>query len=247
MTQLEEKSENLFKKSAIIKHAAIEDKWLDEKVMNLLYHSKTLVLGSFNPNNHENNTDFYYGRCSNFFWKVIADIEGKNDQYYCNNLQNKFEAMEKHSFCFLDLIDSIEISTISSDSNIIEDFIRNKIYSGYSDSVLFTSSTKFKNITVSINRTYNKLVLDVLTNGNLKKVIHTLGNSTVSKDFITKPIEKALGDDGFQGYWNSILKSKKNVDIIRESYSPSAYAVRKLGSENYSKMKSWFETNLINK
>lgn len=229
----------------IIKHAAIEDNWLNEKVKKLLYNSKTLVLGSFNPNNQGNNTDFYYGRCSNFFWKVIADIEGKNEQYYCNNIQNKFEAMEKHSFCFLDIIDSIEISSKSS-ANIIQDFVQNKIYTGYSDSVLFTSNTKYKNNTVGVKRTYNKLVLDVLKNGTINKVIHTLGNSTIGKDFITKPVEKALGIEGFQAYWNSLMNSKESIDFIRESYSPSAYAVRKLGTENYSNMKSWFETNLIN-
>ena len=231
----------------IIKHAAIEDNWLNEKVTKLLYNSKTLVLGSFNPNNKGNNTDFYYGRCSNFFWKVIADIEGKKEQYYCNSIKNKLEAMEKHSFCFLDLIDSIEISSENSDSNVIHDFVRNKIHNGYSDSVLFTSNTKYKNNNVEVKRTYNKLVLDVLKNGTIEKVIHTLGNSTIGKDFITKPVEKALGNEGFQGYWNSLMSSKNNIDFIRESYSPSAYAVRKLGAENYSNMKSWFETNLINK
>ena len=44
-----------------------------------------------------------------------------------------------------DIIDSIEISSKSSDSNIIQDFVQNKIYTGYSDSVLFTSNTKYKN------------------------------------------------------------------------------------------------------
>jgi len=81
----------------IIKHAAIEDKWLNEKVTKLLYRSNTLVLGSFNPNNQGNNTDFYYGRCSNFFWKTIAEIEGRNEQFYCNNLKNKIHAMEEYS------------------------------------------------------------------------------------------------------------------------------------------------------
>jgi G:T/U-mismatch repair DNA glycosylase len=231
----------------IIKHAAIEDNWLNEKVTKLLYNSKTLVLGSFNPNNQGNNTDFYYGRCSNFFWKVIADIEGEKQQYYCNSIKNKFEAMEKHSFCFLDLIDSIEISSENSDSNVIHDFVRNKIHTGYSDSVLFTSNTKYKNNNVEVKRTYNKLVLDVLKKGTIEKVIHTIGNSTIGKDFKTKPVEKALENEGFQGYWNSLMNSKKSIDFIGESYSPSAYAVRKLGTENYSKMKYWFETNLINK
>ena len=228
----------------IIKHAAIEDKWLNEKVMKLLYNANTLVLGSFNPNNQGNNTDFYYGRCSNFFWKTIADIEGKNEQFYFNNLQNKLLAMEEHSFCFLDLIDSIEISTDSSDPSLLRDFVRNKIYTGYSDSVLFTSNTNYKKNKVYIKRTYNKLVIEVLKNGNIKKVIHTLGNSAISKGFKTKPVEKALGDEGFQGYWNSLLNCKSSIDFIGESFSPSAYAVRKLGKENYCKMRFWFEEHL---
>jgi len=155
--------------------------------------------------------------------------------------------MEEYSFCFLDLIDSIEISSKSSDSNIIQDFVQNKMYTGYSDSVLFTSNTSYRKNKVSVKRTYNKLVIDVLKNGTIKTVVHTLGNSTISKEFKTKPIEKALGNEGFQGYWNSLMSSKKSIDFIRESYSPSAYAVRRLGEKNYSEMKSWFETHLINK
>lgn len=209
----------------IIKHAAIADKWLDEKVKKLLYNSKTLVLGSFNPNNPRKNVDFYYGRCSNFFWKVIAEIEGKNEQYYCNNLQLKIEAMEKYSFCCLDLIDSIKVDSNNSDFKIIEDFIENKIYTGYSDAVLFTSKTKYKNTTITVERTYKKLVLDALDNGRISKVVHTLGNSTISEEFKTKPVEKALKTNGFQGYWNSIVKRNKEIQIIRKSYRPSAYAV----------------------
>lgn len=230
-----------------IKHAAIENNWMDEKMTSLLYNSNKLVLGSFNPHNPTNNTDFYYGRCSNFFWKVIAEIEGKNEQHYCNNIQLKMEAMEKYSFCFLDLIDSIEISSTNADTQIIEDFVENKIYTGYSDSVLFTSNTAYKNTTINVKRTYNKMVLDVLDRGNLKKLVHTLGNSRIDEEFITKPVETRFGDDGFQGYWNSIINRNKDVEVIRKSYSPSAYAVRKLNKVNYASMKSWFEKHIIKK
>lgn len=230
----------------IINHASEEQNWLEQTEMKLLLKtSKTLVLGSFNPyNSNGNNTDFYYGRCSNFFWKVIAEIEGKNEQYYCNNIKRKIEAMEEHSFCFLDLIESIEISSKNSDLSLIEDFVQNKIYTGYSDSVLFTSDTRYKNNTVSIKRTYNKLVLDVLKNGNFNKVIHTLGNSTINKDFITKPVEKKLGKEGFQNYWNSIVQSNKNVEIINESYSPSAYAVRRGRKQHLENLTRWIENHL---
>ena len=228
-----------------IQHAAIEDKWHTAKVMELLLNCNTLILGSFNPNNTGNNTDFYYGRCSNYFWKIIAEIEQKNEQYYCNNIQRKVDAMEKFSFCFLDLIESIEISSTKSDLKLIEDFVQSKIYTGYSDSVLFTSNTVYKNTTINIKRNYNKLVLDILTKGKIDTVIHTLGNTTISKDFRTKPQEKAQGNKGFQGYLNSIIERNENIEFINESFSPSAYAVRKLSKTNYSNMKSWFEKHLI--
>ncbi len=230
-----------------INHAAIEDKWLNDKVMNLLYNSNKIVLGSFNTHNPKNNTDFYYGRCSNFFWKVIAQIEGKNDQYYFNNIQLKIGVMEKYSFCCLDLIDSIEISSTNGGTEIISDFVKNKIYTGYSDSVLFSSNTSYKNKAIRVDRTYNKLVLDVLDKGKITKVIHTLGNARISEQFVTKPIEKSLQVEGFQGYWLSIVNRKKDIEIVRNSYSPSAYAVRRLGEQNYESIKSWFETNLIQK
>lgn len=155
--------------------------------------------------------------------------------------------MEKYSFCFLDLIDSIEISSPNADSQIIEGFVEHKIYTGYSDSVLFTANTAYKNTTIKAERTYNKLVLGVLDKGKINKVVHTLGNTRISEQFITNPLERALQADGFQGYWNSIVNRKKNIEIIRKSYSPSAYAVRRLGVENYLNMKMWFETNITNK
>ena len=230
----------------IIKHAAIEDNWINEKVNDLLYNSNTLVLGSFNPNNPGNNTDFYYGRCSNFLWKVIAELTGKNEQYYCNNLKRKIETMEQYSFCFMDLIHSIEITSEYSNESIINDFVTNKIYSEYSDSVLFTSNTNYKNQKVNIKRTYNQQIIDVLKKGNINKVIHTLGNRTIDKDFKTKPIEKVMGNEGFQRYLDSILNVNDEINLINLSFSPSAYSVKKLGKENYNQLKFWLESHLIN-
>jgi hypothetical protein len=40
------------------------------------------------------------------------------------------------------------------------------------------------------------------------------------------------------------MNSKKNIDIIRESYSPSAYAVRRGRSEYYEKLKMWLNSSL---
>ena len=65
----------------IIQHAALIDNWNNIELIN---NSKTIVLGSFNPNQPNNNTDFYYGRCSNYFWSTIAILEGRNQNFYFN-------------------------------------------------------------------------------------------------------------------------------------------------------------------
>lgn len=233
----------------LVKHVSIHKQWNDSpEIKQLLETSQILVLGSFNPYNpNGNNTDFYYGRSSNYFWRIIAEIEGENEQYYFNSLPRKVETMKKYSFCFLDLIDSIEITSEKLDEKHIHDFVESKIYSGYSDSILFTSSTSYNKQKIFVKRNYNSQILDVLRNGKIKKVIHTLGNNTISKKSITKPVEKQLGKNGFQGFWKEIENSIESESLIPQSFSPSAYAVKRLGAQNYSNLKSWIKIHLLTK
>jgi hypothetical protein len=235
-------------KKITVNHTSIEQKWHERKdISDLLLNAKTLVIGSFNPHNpNGNNADFYYGRCSNFLWKVIAELNNQNEQFYCNRLDRKIETMKEHSFIFLDLISSIEISSNSAEDELINLFLDKKIYSGYSDNVLFTTSTTFQNQKVQVIRNYNEQIIDVLQKGNVKRVIHTLGNTTINQNFKTNPIEKKLKESGLQGFWNKISKSNNDISFLRESYSPSAYAVRKLGDKNYNNLKNWISTNLLN-
>jgi hypothetical protein len=74
-----------------------------------------------------------------------------------------------------------------------------------------------------------------------------LGNTTINQDFKTKPLEKNRKDSGFQGFWKKVTASSNTTTFLRESYSPSAYAVRKLGSENYNQLKNWIQSTLLNK
>ena len=231
----------------IVNHSNVIQSWdATPEIKELHRNAKTLVLGSFNPYNpNGNNTDFYYGRCSNYFWKIIAELEGKDEQYYFNSLEKKLETMNEYSF--LDLIASIEITSEKEDEKHIHDFVANKIFSGYSDSKLFTSSTTFKKQKIFVQRNYNSQILELLRTGRIRKVIHTLGNNTISKKSITKPVEKQLGKNGFQGFWKEIKNSIETENLIPESFSPSAYAVKRLGSQNYSDLKSWIKIHLLTK
>ena len=128
---------------------------------------KTLVLGSFNPNNHMGqNANYYYGRNTNYMWKAIGDILYGNQQFFFNNglLNNElaFQTMNKYSFCFLDLISSIQIT--GNNEQHENNFRAERIYNGFRDSVLFTTNTNFENFNINIQRNYNQNIISFLQN-----------------------------------------------------------------------------------
>ena len=226
----------------IIRHVALENGWNSNEI---LQNANKLILGSFNPfaNNGEN-ADYYYGRRTNYFWKVIAEIEGLNPEYYFNNLDLKLECMNRFRFCFLDLISSIDITCQENDEAIIERFVRMKIYKEFSDQVLFTTSTNFENNEINVSRVYNHDVVALIQRGNIRKVIHTLGNNTIDSGFRTKPKEKNLGRDGFQGFVNQVVNQNDAV-VISESYSPSGRAVKAGGPNYLNDLKQWLRVHII--
>ena len=107
----------------IIEHAYVN--WENYIPKNL----KTLILGSFNPNNEGQNANYYYGRSSNYFWKAIGEILFENQIYYFNDNQLNnhlvYQTMEKHQFCFYDLIKLINVTGVNEQHE--ENFINSKI------------------------------------------------------------------------------------------------------------------------
>lgn len=203
---------------------------------------KTLVLGSFNPLNPIDNlnTDYYYGRSSNYFWKVIADILGENEDYFCGNLERKREIMEKYEFCFLDLISSI---TITGLNQLHETNFRDlKIFAEFSDSVLFTSDTNFQGNNINVQRNYNHDIFEFIEINKPNLIIHTLGNNTIKINLTTKPKENNLGINGFQGFVDLIVDNCEHFEPI--SKSPSGRAVRVGGQNHYQNLKEWLQNNL---
>jgi len=197
----------------------------------------TLVLGSFNPNNPLNNTDYFYGRSSNYFWKVIADILEFNEDHFCGNYERKIEIMEKYGFCFYDLISSINIFGINE--NHENDFKQIKIFADYSDGVLFTSNTQFHDNNINLNRIYNIEILNFINNYKPNKIIHTLGNTRINNNFHSRPVE-------LQNFINQILAISEQSNAIFNpiSYSPSGRAVRVGGINYYQNLKNWLQDNL---
>jgi hypothetical protein len=218
----------------IINHASVNwENYIPKKV-------KTLVLGSFNPNNAVNNTDYYYGRISNYFWKVIAHIFNFHEDYFCGNYERKIDIMEKYGFCFYDLISSINITGINE--NHENNFKQIKIFTEYSDSVLFTSNTSFQGNNINVTRTYNQEILNFIQFHKPERIIHTLGNNTIDLNFNTKWKENNFGLNGFQGFINTILENCEYFEPI--SFSPSGRAVRVGGQIYTQNLKSWIQQNL---
>ncbi|MEP2237013.1 MAG: hypothetical protein ABJI22_01555 [Maribacter sp.] len=233
----------------MINHVCDENDWIGPDDIKGV---KTLILGSFNPYNpNGNNTDFYYGRkCnhswkvygrqSNYFWKVVASLLDENENYFTGNLENKLRVMNDYKFCFMDIITSIEITSPNREEAIVEQFCNDHIFENLTDSMLFKST--YNKGLINISRTYNKSIIDTVVNKKINRIIHTIGNRKISPNFVTKPLEIELGDNGFQGYINSINNLESEFNKL--SYNPSAYAVRTGGIDYLQNLTIWISENL---
>jgi hypothetical protein len=227
-----------------IKHQRIERNWLNP---NDIKDPKTLVLGSFNPFESESNSvDFYYGRHSNYFWRTIAIIIGRNEDYFFDikdGLKRKKEIMD-NKFCFYDVIDSIDFCSESEEN--LKHYLKKEIFNNFSDQKIWTSKTNYKKENlIMIKRSYNDSILQFLENSDtIKKVIHTMGTNRIMR---TKafPVEKTLKKAGFDVFIKNIksICNRKNIEFILNSFSPSGYAV-KARKTNSDDLKNWLNTNL---
>lgn len=237
-------------------HRCNSENWIKtEEIIN----PQTLVLGSFNPMlsciiKDESNNDFpvqvnrkmcdnvnyYYGRPQNYFWKIIAEIKGKESGFYFNSDKNiKLETLQ-NSFICLDVIDSLTIEC--DDLNLMKEYIEKDIFKTFSDSALFTNKTKYKKIFQK--REYNKEVLNYIKDStSLKKVIHTMGETRISATKIS-PSTDDLSGKSFKNYIAEIIDEckKKRIEFIYNSQSPSSWSIRKKG--NYSKFKCFLQNHI---
>lgn len=206
-----------------INHQAIELKWL-YSISNI----RTLVLGSYNPYHSSNPIDFYYGRTTNYFWRIIANLIGKDENYFFDNqngLSRKLDIMQNRFYC-LDVINSIEFSC--DNEKPLNDYLKNKIYSNFLDQNIWVTNTKYsENERICLSRTYNEEIVNTLQNSaSIKKVIHTMGKNRITEKAIY-PIERNLNDLGFKAFMRKIISicREKNIEFVYNSISPSGYAI----------------------
>lgn len=223
----------------IINHQAVQLNWITPQQIT---NPKTLVLGSFNPYNANGLLDYYYGRSSNFFWRRIAVIMGFNELHFFDvndGLNRKLQLMANRFSC-LDIINNIKF--IGGDENLINEYINSHVYTNFSDGKIFVSQANG----VQLKRIYNTSIVEILrTTTSINKVIHTMGNNRISLNRITQPLEVNLGINGFMGFMNSIydICEERNIEIVSQSLSPSAYAVR-TRAVNLNDLDNWLTEHL---
>lgn len=108
--------------------------------------TKTLIIGTFNPDVPKNEADFFYGRRRNYLWQLLP--ETLNQKSLKNeNKQIKLEFMKKNNIDFADLISEIQHET-GQENNYADEYIDGKV-------------TKWKNIT------------DIIRNSKINEVYFT--------------------------------------------------------------------------
>lgn len=133
-----------------------------------------LFIGTFNPfGGHPVN--YYYGRESNYFWKIISKIFDDNfDPFTCSRINEFYNKLKHYKIACIDIINSIEFNAEGIDVNYITG-------RGYSDSKIINNSIK---------RYYNtKLINDIILNNPSINFYSTWGKGSKLANWI-KEIDK---------------------------------------------------------
>jgi G:T/U-mismatch repair DNA glycosylase len=145
----------------------INHQFLDSDFFFPYWKINTLVLGTFNPCCGEE-TDYFYGRCQNNFWRTIEEIYRLDYRWFQNNFERKLEFMKENKFGCTDIIKSIVLS---------DGVDRKEICGlGYSDQFLFTSKK------CKIEYNIEEIKSHIIKN-NISKIINTWGKRCAPKYF----------------------------------------------------------------
>lgn len=228
-----------------VQHQALALNWLTPSALN---GPRTLVIGSFNPcnPNDQSGLDYYYGRKKNHFWKSIARNIGQNEAYFFDaesGLNRKIEIMSGN-FCCLDAINSIDFEC--EDTEILNNYLNEKVFGEFFDSTIFTTTKRFQGVKIKQTRNYNNSILELLSETNtIQRVIHTMGNSRVSDFNNITPKERNVNPIGFREFIRQIIAicNEKRIYFDYNSFSPSQYAVNK-GATPIQNLDNWLRNSL---
>ncbi len=210
-----------------IKHLACTNNW--EKHHSKVDAPKCLVLGSFNPDIDTNSAaPFYYCRLpkagrGNRFWPFVS--EELSFDANCREDENaRIRAMNQGKFIFMDLIDTLTIS--SSNSEVIRTYLNDDI-SSFSDAAVWSSSSRKLGPELTICRTYNTRIFDVLKKyqSSLQYVVFTLGPSGLTPLIKRKKNGSfSRRDEQWVQFYSELEETCANLNhltLVTETCSPS--------------------------
>lgn len=225
-----------------VNHLACSNAW--EDVNERIESPKCLILGSFNPNVTSNSeVPFYYCRkpgrgVGNRFWPAVMRILSIEKDCRQNE-QARLEAMKRGKFLFMDLIDSITISSPNSTKAYVDTEI-----ASFSDSSLWADNPKGH----TLIRTYNTRIFDVIKKHqeSLQYVVFTLGPSGLDP-LIRRNKHGSLSrrDSHWRQFYSQLVETCSTIDtlsLVTETCSPAPQGRRLCPDE---KLRAWLKTYVI--
>jgi G:T/U-mismatch repair DNA glycosylase len=87
--------------------------------------TKTLILGTFNPDTPDNIADFFYGRSRNYLWRLLPIAYGESDLKKATK-QEKIIFIDKYNISLVDLIEEVQVED-GQEANYYDGYIDSKV------------------------------------------------------------------------------------------------------------------------
>lgn len=152
----------------------INHQLFEKNIIEPNWDVKHLFIGTFNPQGGQP-VNYYYGRESNYFWKILSKIFKEDfDPYTCNNIDDFYIKLKRHKIACIDIINSLEFDEKRVK---IEDVTGN----GYSDNKIINNK---------VIRNYNtELISNIIQNNSSINFYSTWGNGSKLRNW-TDEIKK---------------------------------------------------------
>ena len=87
--------------------------------------TKTLIIGTFNPETPQNKADFFYGRPQNHLWRLLPVAFGESSLKKAS-IEAKYAFIAEHRIDFLDLIDTVAVEP-GEEANYSDNYLDSRV------------------------------------------------------------------------------------------------------------------------
>jgi G:T/U-mismatch repair DNA glycosylase len=172
----------------------IQHKFLDHQINP---ETETLIIGTFNPETADNDTEFFYGRSRNYLWRLLPLAFAETDLKGTTR-KEKLGFISKYKIDFCDLIEEIEIDE-GQETNYYDGYIDSKVTRWRSIVAKIDNLLKLKRVCFT-----RKTFADI---PNMKKQIDAIQQHCIEKEisFQTLTTPARFYREDKQREWTSFL------------------------------------------